>query len=148
MKTIFDESTKNELIKRINTLSENSRSEWGKMNVNQMVKHCRLWGEMVAGRRPCKRVFLGRLLGKMALKGSVKDDKPMMRNAVSSPELIVKDNDINFSSERSKWISLVEENAHFPAPYFLHPFFGKMTKEQLGYHAYKHFDHHLRQFNS
>jgi hypothetical protein len=148
MKTIFDATTRDELINRINTLSESSKAEWGKMNVLQMVKHCRLWGEMVAGRRPCKRVFLGRLLGKMALKSSVKDDTPMMRNAVSSPELVVKDNNINFSAERSKWIAVVAENALYPDPYFMHPFFGKMTKEQLGYHAYKHFDHHLRQFNS
>jgi len=36
----------------------------------------------------------------------------------------------------------------FPDYSFVHPFFGKMTKEQIGYHAYKHIDHHLRQFNS
>jgi len=29
----------------------------------------------------------------------------------------------------------------------MHPFFGKMTKEQVGYLAYKHTDHHLWQFN-
>jgi hypothetical protein len=29
---------------------------------------------------------------------------------------------------------------------FIHDFFGKMTKEQIGVFAYKHTDHHLRQF--
>jgi hypothetical protein len=82
MKTIFDKTTRDELINRINTLSENSTAQWGKMNVYQMVKHNRLWVEMILGRRKCKRVFFGRLIGRMALKSSVKDDKPMMRNAV------------------------------------------------------------------
>jgi Protein of unknown function (DUF1569) len=148
MKTVFDKTTRDELINRINTLSENSTAQWGKMNICQMVRHSKLWTEMILGRRKCKRIFFGRLIGKMVLKGSVKDDKPMMRNAVSSPELIVKENKIDFSSEKAHWISLIEETAHFSNPDFVHPFFGKMTKEQIGIHAYKHTDHHLRQFNS
>jgi hypothetical protein len=147
MKTIFDKTTRDELIDRINMLSENSTAQWGKMNVCQMVKHNRFWVEMILGRRKCKRVFFGRLIGRMALKGSVNDDKPMMRNAVSSPELIVKENNIDLLSEKVRWIALIEETAHFSNPEFVHPFFGKMTKEQLGIHAYKHTDHHLRQFN-
>jgi hypothetical protein len=72
----------------------------------------------------------------------------MMRNAVTSRELIVKEKNGNITSERTKWIGLIEEYANFSNADFVHPFFGKMTKEQIGYHAYKHTDHHLRQFNS
>jgi hypothetical protein len=39
------------------------------------------------------------------------------------------------------------EYAHFPHPVVFHTFFGKITKEQAGQLAYKHADHHLRQFN-
>ena len=148
MKTIFDKTTRDELINRINTLTENSTAQWGKMNIYQMLKHCTLWEEMILGRVKCKRVFIGRLLGKMALKSSLKDDKPMMRNAVTSPELKVKEVDGDIASEKAKWIALIEEHAHFSNPEFVHPFFGRMTKEQVGYHTYKHTDHHLRQFNS
>ncbi|HTJ52415.1 MAG TPA: DUF1569 domain-containing protein [Cyclobacteriaceae bacterium] len=148
MKTIFDKTTRDELINRINTLTENSTAQWGKMNIYQMLKHCTLWQEMILGRVKCKRVFIGRLLGKMALKSSLKDDKPMMRNAITSPELKVKEVDGDIASEKAKWIALIEEHAHFSNPEFVHPFFGRMTKEQVGYHTYKHTDHHLRQFNS
>jgi hypothetical protein len=148
MKTIFDKTTRDELINRINTLSENSTAQWGKMNVYQMVKHCRLWEEMISGKRKCKRIFFGRLVGKIALKGSVKDDKPMMQNAITSPELIVKENNIDLSSEKAQWIALIGGHAHYSGNGLVHPFFGKMTKEQIGIHAYKHIDHHLRQFNS
>ncbi|MDN5286403.1 MAG: hypothetical protein JWR38_2677 [Mucilaginibacter sp.] len=147
MKTIFDKTTRDELIGRINSLNENSTAQWGKMNIYQMLKHCRLWEEMALGKIICKRSFIGRLFGKMALKSVSKDDTPMMRNAPSSPELIVRETSGGITSERAKWIALIEEHAHFSNPDFVHPFFGRMTKEQFGYHAYKHNDHHLRQFN-
>ncbi|PSL50341.1 uncharacterized protein DUF1569 [Chitinophaga niastensis] len=146
MKTVFDKTTRDELINRINMLNENSTAQWGKMNLYQMVKHCRLWEEMILGKKKYKRIFMGRLLGRMALKSSTKDEKPMMHNAITIPELRIKETG-DFSSERKKWIALIEEHEHFSNPDFVHPFFGKMTKEQIGYHAYKHTDHHLRQFN-
>jgi hypothetical protein len=147
MKTVFDKATKEELIGRIKSLDETCVPQWGKMTVSQMLKHCRLWEEMIAGKLECKRVFLGRLFGKMALKANLKDEKPMQKNAPSSPELIVREKPVNMAAERAKWIALMEENAHYSSPVFMHPFFGEMTKEQLGYLAYKHTDHHLRQFN-
>jgi len=148
MKTTFDKTTRDELINRINALTENSKAQWGKMTISQMLKHCILWEEMILGQLKCKRSFIGRLFGKMALKGLIKDEKPMMRNAPTSPELKVTENNGNVASERTKWIALIEGHAHFSNPGFIHPFFGKMTTEQIGYMAYKHIDHHLRQFNS
>jgi hypothetical protein len=146
MKSVFDKSTRDELINRINMLDENSRAQWGKMNIYQMLKHCRLWEEMVLGKKKYKRVFLGRLFGKMALKYVLKNEDPLRRNSPSIPELIIKENG-SVSTEKTKWITLIEEHAHISNPDFVHPFFGKMTREQIGYFTYKHSDHHLRQFN-
>jgi hypothetical protein len=147
MKTIFDKITRDELIGRINTLTENSTAQWGKMTVYQMLKHCRLWEEMILGKTKYQRVFIGRLFGKIALKNVLKDESPMMRNAPTIPALKITE-DGNFLAEKNKWIDLIKQQADFSNPHFVHPFFGKMTKEQLGYFAYKHTDHHLRQFNS
>lgn len=147
MKTIFDEATRQELIVRINTLNADSAAQWGKMSIFQMVKHCRLWQEMILGKIQCKRVFIGRLFGKIALWQALKDDKPMVRNAPTSPDLRVIERNGDIASEKAKWIELIKEHAGVVNTDFVHPFFGKMTKEQLGYHAYKHIDHHLRQFN-
>jgi hypothetical protein len=150
MKTIFDKTTRDELTHRINTLNENSTAQWGKMNIYQMLKHCTLWDEWILGKKIYKRVFIGRLVGKMVLRKILKDESPLARNTPTIPELridtIKESTDI--SSERTKWIALIEEYAHFSSPYFVHVFFGKMTKEQVGYVVYKHADHHLRQFNS
>ena len=147
MKTVFDKTTKEELIGRINSLNETCVPQWGKMNVYQMLKHCRLWEEMIAGKIECKRSFPGRLVGKFVLKAFLKDEKPLQKNSPSASELIVNDSQGDMAAERAKWIALMEENAHYSSPVFVHPFFGKMTREQVGYLAYKHTDHHLRQFN-
>lgn len=147
MKTVYDQDTRDELIRRINSLDENSRAQWGKMKVYQMVKHCRLWEEMMLGKKNYNRVFLGRIFGKMALRTMLKNEGPMGRNAPSIPELIIKD-DGDVSIEKSKWIARLEEHAQVWAPDLVHPFFGKLSKDQIGYLVYKHGDHHLRQFNS
>jgi hypothetical protein len=146
MKSIFEESTTNELIGRISMLKENSKAQWGKMDVYQMLKHCTLWEEMITGKMKTKRVFLGRLFGKMALRNMIKDEKPLNRNMPTVPGFSIRDHR-DVLSEKNKWIALVKEHAQFSNNDFVHPFFGKMTKEQIGLLAYKHTDHHLRQFN-
>ena len=147
MKTILDKPTRDELIDRINTLNENSIAQWGKMSVSQMLKHCVQWEEMILGKRVYKQSFIGKLFGKSALKGILKDDSKLKRNIPTDPAFKIKENG-DIESEKTKWIALMEYHDHFSNPDFVHPFFGKMTKEQIGYLAYKHTDHHLKQFNS
>jgi hypothetical protein len=148
MKTMLDKATRDELINRINTLNENSKAQWGKMNIYQMLKHCILMDEMLLGKKKYKRAFMGRLIGKMILKNILKNEKPLNRNIPTMPELIIKESNGNVMSKKTEWIALIGEYAHFSNSDFVHPFFGSMTKEQIGYQAYKHSDHHLRQFNS
>lgn len=147
MKSTFDIATRDELIHRIKALDENSIPKWGMMTMYQMVKHCTLWEEMILGRLKCKRVFTGRLIGRFALKNALKEGKLMVRNAPTSAELKVQEKVGDVAAEKEKWIVLLAEHSNFEGDIFIHPFFGKMTKEQVGYHAYMHTDHHLRQFN-
>jgi hypothetical protein len=84
----------------------------------------------------------------MALKNVLKDESPLTRNTPTLPQLRIKETTGNIASEKMKWIALIEEYTHYSNPNFIHAFFGKMTKEQIGHMAYKHTDHHLRQFNS
>jgi hypothetical protein len=50
--TIFDPTTRDELIARINTLNEDSRAARGKMNVHQMLGHCVLFERTILGHSP------------------------------------------------------------------------------------------------
>jgi hypothetical protein len=74
MKSIFEKTTRDELINRINSLNENSTAQWGKMNVSQMLRHCAIWDEMALGKKKYKQSFIGKLFGKMALKDMMKDE--------------------------------------------------------------------------
>lgn len=150
MKTIFDKTTRSELIDRINSLNETNAAQWGKMNAFQMVRHCSLFEEWILGKnKPVyKQGFLGRLFGKMALKGMLKDESPMKRDMPTTSDLKIKESNGNIASEKAQWIALIEEYEHYSNPDFIHDFFGKMTIEQIGYLAYKHTDHHLRQFSA
>lgn len=149
LQTVFDPAMRQQLVARINALDENRSAQWGKMNLYQMLKHCTLWDEWVTGvsAQQYKRVFLGRLFGKVALKQVMKDNAPLGKNSPTIPPFVIKETQGDIAAEKNKWIGLIESYAHFSNPHFIHSFFGPMTAEQVGRMAYKHADHHLRQFN-
>jgi hypothetical protein len=54
MKTVFDKTTRDELISRINALNENDKAGWGRMNLYQALKHCTLYGTGLPGKKYTK----------------------------------------------------------------------------------------------
>jgi hypothetical protein len=146
MKSVFDKTTRDELINRIHSLNENSTAQWGKMNVYQMLKHCTLWEEMLLGKRQCRQSFLGRVFGKIALKNMLKDE-PIKHGLPTVPSFKTKGNG-DVAAAKAAWINLLLEHELRESSGFVHPFFGQLTADQAGRIAYKHTDHHLRQFNS
>jgi Protein of unknown function (DUF1569) len=148
MKSIFDASTREELINRINTVTQQSNAQWGKMNTFQMLRHCTLCDDMFLGKTKINRVLIGRLIGKMILKQVLKDDAPFRRNSPTSSLLNTTTETGDIEQQKKQWIIRIEQYADYSNPGFIHPFFGPMTKEQIGLLAYKHTDHHLRQFGA
>jgi hypothetical protein len=150
MTTVFDRATRAELIRRINTVDETSTARWGRMNVYQMLKHCTQWDAWIQGTPPrtYRQTFIGRLFGRMALRNMTKDDKPLPRNIPTTREFRINEATGDVAAERQKWAALVEGYEHYSNPGFIHDFFGRMTREQVGQLAYKHTDHHLRQFGA
>ena len=148
MKTVFDKETRDELIKRINSLNENSTAKWGKMNIYQMVKHCSIYDGWLLGEDTpkYKQAFIGKLFGKTVLRSMLKDEKPLKHNMGTLDSLKATDSNGNTFSQKKRWIELIKEFEFFSNPEFVHTFLGKMTKEQIGYLDYKHTDHHLGQF--
>ncbi|MBR9853294.1 MAG: DUF1569 domain-containing protein [Algicola sp.] len=148
MKTIFDKNIREELIDRIDKISENNKAEWGKMSLIQMLKHNTYWNKWILGKEDhtYKQAFIGKIFGKIALKKMIKDEKPLDKNIPTSDQFKAKESTGNIESEKSDWILLVKQYESYNNPSFIHDFIGKMTKEQIGILVYKHTDHHLRQF--
>ncbi len=148
MKTVFDPAVREEIIGRIRLLTLESRALWGKMNLFQMTRHCVIWDEWVQGtHKPVyKQMWLGKIFGKAALKRDTKDARPLPKNVPTGNFFIVKEKTGDAEGQKAIWISRVNAYADYNNPTFLHDFFGRMTPEQIGIFAYKHADHHLRQF--
>ncbi len=149
MKSLFDKSVNNEMIERIKKLRPDSRAEWGKMKVNQMVTHAQRPFKVAFEELQLKRGIVGVLFGGIARKQLTKPE-PFKRNLPTDKNFIVRDNP-DFEKERSNLISLVQKFEK-AGPDGLtkkpHPFFGKLTSTEWDNLMYKHLDHHLRQFGA
>ena len=79
MKSIFNKTDNQEIISRINSLTPETPALWGKMNVDQMLKHCQSPIDVAFGDLKLKPNFFFQLLGKffkkMILKNEFKNDK-------------------------------------------------------------------------
>jgi len=149
MNSIFTPEGHQDIISRINTLDENTQANWGKMNVEQMLKHCQL-PLNVATEKDTMKVkagFLKRFIFKSFIKPHMYNDKPWKPNLKTLKEFVITDAQV-FATEKEKLTTLVNEfankkdNTNWPT----HPLFGDFTTEQRGKMQYKHLDHHLKQF--
>ena len=103
MKSVFDKTTRDQLISRINSLNENSKAQWGKMNLNQMLRHCIMWEEVPMGKRKLKRTVMSRLFGKIFLRKILKDDSPLPHSLPAVDELKINEHiNSDISSEKNK----------------------------------------------
>lgn len=148
MKTIFDKNIRENLISRVKQIDEDKKAGWGNMNVCQMLEHNTFWNGWILGKgdHTYQQAFMGKIFGKIALRQMIKNENPFDKNIPTSDQFKPKELNVDLESEKAKWISLINEYESFDNPDFIHDFFGKMTKEQIGILVYKHTDHHLRQF--
>lgn len=148
MKSLFEKEAQQEILNRINKLKASSKPKWGRMSVNQMVKHCHGPIEVAMGTKQLNvnLSFMKKLVFKL-FKSSLYNDKPWKEGIPTAPEYVVRDAP-TFKAEREQLIALVNEFSVLKdkTDWKSHPIFGKLTGEQWGKSQYKHLDHHLRQF--
>lgn len=147
MKSLFDPTENQNIIKRIQKLSPSSTAQWGKMNVAQMLTHCQQPILVAYGELKLKRNFMGVLFGSMVKRMLLKEEiyKPGMPTA---KQFIVTDQR-EFEKEKKLLIDLIQRFSKQGSDGIRkdpHPFFGKLTAEEWDLMQWKHLDHHLRQF--
>ena len=149
MKSLFDREVYDEIMQRMGTLTPQSERQWGKMDVAQMMAHCKEAFKVPLSDKKMPRMFLGLLVGWM-IKSKLYNDEPWKKNLPTAPNFLIKDQR-DFNGERNELNDMIKR-FHEAGPdnvgKFPHPFFGTFTKEQWGKSMYKHLDHHLRQFGA
>jgi hypothetical protein len=145
MPSIFNPSDNQDLINRIEKLTPTSERQWGKMTVDQMLKHSIAPIDVVFGDLTIKMPFylswLGRLFKKSVLNNEFKKGSPTAKEFIFTG---------SYDFEKSKQ-ELIEKTKKFQDGTKViklekHPFWGKMTPQEWDTLMWKHLDHHLKQF--
>lgn len=144
MKNLFDDSSRQEIIDRINKLTPESKPLWGKMNVSQMLHHNTLPMELALQNPKPPRQFMGRIFGGM-VKKKILSPEPFKKNGFTPKEFKVV-NEFDFNQQKEKLLSLINKFERGSITDTVHPFFGNMTEDNYGELQFKHLDHHLQQF--
>jgi len=148
MKNIFELSVTNELIERINKLTDSSTPLWGKMNVGQMLAHCNVTYDYVYTTKYKKPGGLKKMLLKLFVKPMVVGDKIYPKNGRTAPDFIVSESQ-NFEAEKSKLIDYLKQTQALGTDHFNNKeshSFGKLSSYEWNNMFYKHLTHHLHQF--
>jgi hypothetical protein len=148
MKNLFEAATVEEVKERVARLRPDSERLWGKMNPAQALAHCSAAMEMAVGEKFPRRILIGRLLGRLAKKSMIVNEKPMPRNVGTDKSLVVSD-ERDFVAERQRLSEFIDRfTAGGPGVCTKHPhfFFGPLTPVEWAALMYQHLDHHLRQF--
>ena len=144
IKNLFDRAIKEEIITRINKLTPQSQSQWGKMDVAQMLAHCQMPLGVATGDHKLKGSFFLRLIGPV-FKKQLYNDKPFKRDLPTDKSFKIADTR-DFEKEKEILIRMITDFSETTMSGEAHPFFGKLSKEQWSKGTWKHLDHHLRQF--
>jgi len=146
MLNLFDAGAAKSLSDRLDLLTDQSVPMWGAMTVDQMLWHCNQFmayakSDIAVRNRSSwimRVIFKPLGLGKMPFPKGKAD---------TIPEFKVKERyDIDTERQKLKdyinWLSQSQGQKSWPP----HPFFGAFTADNWARMAYKHTDHHLRQF--
>lgn len=145
LKDLFDPAVKEDILARINKLTPDSTSEWGKMNVAQMLAHVQQPIGSAEGLFKHPRSLMGKIFGPIARPGMY-SNKPFKRNLPTDKSFIMTGQEKDFEKEKQQLIAMIRNFKEENIVNEIHPFFGKMSKEQWSKAMFKHLDHHLAQF--
>ena len=147
MKTLWDPRRRDEVLTRIRRLTPERPAQWGRMTCPQMVVHVTdafdlyMGALSSAGKHtplqypPLKQVLLYLV--------------PIPKNVPTAPELIARlpgewTDEIARLEKAISTFSAQQTRRDWPP----HPLFGRMSRRAYGVLAYRHTDHHLRQFGA
>ncbi len=148
MPSVFDAADVAVLTQRLMKLTPDTKAQWGKMAVDQMLAHCCVSYDMVyTNRYPPVGAFKRALLT-LFVKNAVVGPKPYARGTPTAPEFRITDRH-DFDVERARliaYLNTVQQEGATKYEGRASRSFGILTAAEWNTLYYKHLDHHLTQF--
>jgi hypothetical protein len=136
---------KDEFIKRINSVEQNDKASFGKLNVNQMICHCADQLRMAFGeveglyRQSIDMTHIISLIAQGETVPTV-DGLDQLAGQGTKPTSLENDKAI-LIDYIEKFVSSGDDY-----PFHFHPYIGEMNKEKWERLVIQHLAHHLKQF--
>lgn len=146
--SVFIKEVSDNIIERINKLTNSTPEQWGKMSVAQMLAHCNVTYEMAHDDIHPKPNFFMKFILKSFVKRTVTNEVPYKQNSQTAPAFIIK-TDKDFNIEKNRLIQYIQKTQQLGEANFngkeSHSF-GVLNATEWNNMFYKHLDHHLGQF--
>lgn len=146
MKTFWDQDAREEICRRMETLTVDAKPQWGKFNATEMLTHLNDAMRMAMGelnvapkRMPIRYTPIKQLIIYVL---------PFPKGAPTAPELLSRGSQADFAKEKADFRRVADRLGQKPQSetWPEHPAFGRLTHRAWGVLKYRHADHHLRQF--
>lgn len=148
MQNIFENKGAEELINRIEALTPETKAQWGKMSVDQMLAHCNVAFDMAYTDKYPKAGGFKKFMLKMFVKNAVVGPKPYPKNGRTAPEFIIEGSR-DFNKEKQILIDYIKKTNELGATSFEgkeNINFGALSSQEWNTMFSKHMDHHFQQF--
>ena len=148
MKSVFERNSVDEILNRIDKLTPDTKAQWGKMSVSQMLAHCCVTYEMIYDNIHPKPNALMKFILKQFVKGKVVKEGSYPKNSPTAPQFLIK-GDRDFLTEKKRLKEYMERTLQLGSASFENKeshSFGKLSIIEWNNMMYKHLDHHLAQF--
>jgi uncharacterized protein DUF1569 len=144
--TFWDRSTRQDMCRRIERLTPDTKARWGKFTSAQMVAHLNDAMRMATGELEVAPKKLP--IRYFPLKQLILYVLPFPKGAPTAPELLARCAAADLKTEQAAFATLAERAAAKPGTdqWPDHPAFGPLSREAWGKLMCKHTEHHLKQF--
>src|SRR5438046_437576 len=146
MPTIFDAPARNRLLERIEALKPDRRPLWGRFTAAQMV--CHAADQLRNGLGEVEVKPVRRAVARPPLNWLIIHVLPLPKGKAQSPPEMLRRTPVTWEQDVLTLKDAVRRfgergpDAEWPDS----PVFGRISPKSWGVLAYKHLDHHLRQF--
>ncbi|WP_235293035.1 DUF1569 domain-containing protein [Portibacter lacus] len=148
IRNLFAQDGLDETLERISNLTPETKPQWGKMDVAQMLAHCNVAYDMaLTAKYPISgkfKTFMISLLAKKAVVGP----KPYPKNSRTAPDFLITD-EREYEKEKAALIANLKKTHELGSKHFdgkTSVSFGNLSTDEWNVLFSKHLDHHLTQF--